>query len=306
MLAKSGDMTKVFDEISKKAAVGEPLSDADAQALFLTHDIIALGVAADAARLRRHDNQVTYVRVADVTVGQAGGQDWPSAAGEVRLTNQSADLDTMLAHAQRIVSVADDIAVSAFSLVDLESAAKSAGEALGKVLARVRATGLEWIADVAIDRLADATTAFRALAENGLHPARVIVERVPAAGMLPVYRQIQALQAELGIVRAFAPLPRRLSSAHPTTGYEDVKHVAIARLLLHDVETIQVDWSLYGPKLAQVALAFGADDLDAVSASDEAPAGPRRAPLEEVRRNIKAASRVPVERDGHFRIKVGQ
>jgi 2-iminoacetate synthase ThiH len=61
-----------------------------------------------------------------------------------------------------------------------------------------------------------------------------------------------------------------------------------------------VDWPRYGPKLAQVALTFGADDIYGVSASDEAPEGRRRAPLEEIRRNIESAGFVAVERDGHF------
>ena len=86
----------------------------------------------------------------------------------------------------------------------------------------------------------------------------------------------------------------------PTTGYDDVKRVALARLFLADVPSIQVDWALYGPKLAQVALTMGADDLDAVSPMDEAPEGPRRSPLEEVRRNIRAAALEPIERDGRF------
>jgi 2-iminoacetate synthase ThiH len=63
---------------------------------------------------------------------------------------------------------------------------------------------------------------------------------------------------------------------------------------------VQVDWQLYGPKLAQVALTFGADDVDGVSPVDEAPEGKRRSPLEEIRRNILAASGEPVERDGRF------
>ena len=49
-----------------------------------------------------------------------------------------------------------------------------------------------------------------------------------------------------------------------------------------------------------MALTFGADDIDGVSASDEAPEGRRRAPLEEIRRNIEAAGFEPVERDGRF------
>jgi 2-iminoacetate synthase ThiH len=80
--------------------------------------------------------------------------------------------------------------------------------------------------------------------------------------------------------------------------------VALARLYLDTVHNIQVDWSLYGPKLAQVALTFGANDLDAV-APDPPSAnllGLRRAPLEEVRRNIRAAGFVPVERNGRFEL----
>ena len=74
----------------------------------------------------------------------------------------------------------------------------------------------------------------------------------------------------------------------------------MARLAAPNIPTIQVDWSRYGPKLAQVALTFGADDLDGVTAADEAPDGRRRAPLEEVRRNIEAAGFSPAERDGRF------
>ena len=102
------------------------------------------------------------------------------------------------------------------------------------------------------------------------------------------------------MIPAFAPLPRTMNPAVPTTGYDDVKRVALARLLLDNVPSIQVDWSLYGPKLAQVALTVGADDVDAVSPVDDMAEGRRRAPLEEIRRNIRAAGLEPVERNGRF------
>jgi aminodeoxyfutalosine synthase len=79
-----------------------------------------------------------------------------------------------------------------------------------------------------------------------------------------------------------------------------VKRVALARIVCETVPSIQVDWTLYGPKLAQVALTMGADDVDGVSADDEASQGRRRAPLEEIRRNIRAAGFEPVERTGRF------
>jgi aminodeoxyfutalosine synthase len=118
----------------------------------------------------------------------------------------------------------------------------------------------------------------------------------PVASLLA----LQALQERTRAFRAFAPLPREQSSTQPSTGYEDVKIVAVARTVLNNLDHIQVDWTAHGPKLAQVALLFGASDLDRVAPSDDAPLGHRRAPLEEVQRNIKSAFLDPIERDGRF------
>ena len=74
------------------------------------------------------------------------------------------------------------------------------------------------------------------------------------------------LQGAYGIIQSINPLPIALATFRPTTGYEDVKMVALARLAAPDVPSIQVDWLRYGPKLAQVALTFGADDIDGMSA----------------------------------------
>ena len=51
-----------------------------------------------------------------------------------------------------------------------------------------------------------------------------------------------------------------------------------------NIESIQVDWPLYGPKLAQVALTVGADDVDGVAAVDPGVLGTRRSPIEEIQR----------------------
>jgi aminodeoxyfutalosine synthase len=110
---------------------------------------------------------------------------------------------------------------------------------------------------------------------------------------------VASLQAETNAVRVFAPIPRH-PAGEPTTGYEDVKAVALARILLAGVPHIQADWTLHGPKLAQVALTFGADDMDNVSPLDEVAEGRRRAPLEEIRRNIRAAGFEAIERDPRF------
>jgi aminodeoxyfutalosine synthase len=93
-----------------------------------------------------------------------------------------------------------------------------------------------------------------------------------------------------------------MTGPRPSTGYDDLRRVALARLVVDNIGSIQVDWRLYGPKLAQVALTFGADDVDAVSPIDALEHGWRRAPLEEITRNVSAAALVPVERNGRFEI----
>ena len=139
--------------------------------------------------------------------------------------------------------------------------------------------------------------------DAGLPIARVTVRRGrTTADALPVLRDVKALQARTGMVRVFAPLARDIDAQQASTGYDDVRVVALARLWLDNVESIQVDWSLYGPKLAQVALLFGADDIDGVSTFDMVDQGRRRAPLEEIRRNITAAGLLPVERTGRWAV----
>jgi aminodeoxyfutalosine synthase len=137
-----------------------------------------------------------------------------------------------------------------------------------------------------------------AAAAAGLPVLRLTVERSAADTR---FEQLEraSMCCRAGRFEAFAPLPRRVTAATPTTGFEDVRQVALARLLV-DVARIQVDWPLYGPKLAQVGLTFGADDVDGVSPLEETGEGRRRAPLEEIRRNIAAASGEPIERDGLF------
>jgi aminodeoxyfutalosine synthase len=164
----------------------------------------------------------------------------------------------------------------------------------------LRSARLELVAEAPFDRLHDARRAIEEVNIAGLMLARLTIDRLPCADVVALMGQIAALQHAVGVVRTFAPLPRKLNPAVPTTGFDDVKRIALARLLVQNIASIQVDWSLYGPKLAQVALTVGADDVDAVSALDDESQGRRRAPLEEIRRNIRAAGLDPVERNGRF------
>ena len=294
-------MADRLDGIMDRLASGAPLAEDEAAALATTTDILALGMLADEARRRRHASVTTFVRVAEVALPGVGPVVIPPAAGEVRVRVAAADLASRLSALHDIVKAAGAVPVSACSLADLEAYARAEGKPLLGILRGIRGTGVSAIAEAPVDRIADAEAALDAVREAGLGLARLTVERQaePAARVGHIRRAVE-LQHALGWLKSFAPLPRAWSAASPSTGYEDVRQVALARLLGDNIPSIQVDWALYGPKLAQVALTVGADDLDAVPAADDQSEGRRRAPLEEVRRNIEAASQRPVERDGSY------
>jgi aminodeoxyfutalosine synthase len=199
-----------------------------------------------------------------------------------------------------VVAEAGGRPVSGFSLADLEALAARDGSTLRAVLSELGAAGLELVAEAPFDRLQNARRAIEEVNIAGLALARLTIHQLPSADVVSLYAEVADLQRAVGVLRVFAPLARRVNPAVPTTGYDDVRRVAMARTIVDNVPSIQVDWALYGPKLAQVALTVGADDLDSVSPEDDTSEGRRRAPLEEVTRNIRAAGLVPVERNGRF------
>jgi 2-iminoacetate synthase ThiH len=282
-----------LDDLTAKIDAGEQLTDEDAAALRSSRDIITLGMLATTVRRRLHGNEVTYLRVLDLTIESEAVAD---SAGEVRIFQTPGTLDAVVRVVEQGRDVAGDVPLSAFCLFELGKLP----EGLPVVLATLKKAGLDTIAQAPIDRLDAPESALEALSDAGLTLARLTVDETPRREWTAVCREVAALQTRLRSIRAFAPLARKIDATQPTTGYEDVKRVAISRLLAENVDTIQVDWALYGPKLAQVALTFGADDVDSVPATTDEAQGRRRSPVEEIRRSIRAAGFEPVERDGRF------
>lgn len=285
--------------LSQKMAAGERPTRAELEELASAPDILAIGMLADEARRRTHGTRVTFARVACCAFDKPIAEAVPPAAREVRLTGAPPSIDVALTAVQSAKSVAGDRLLSGFSLADLEPLA--GGSRPAPMLRRLRDAGLEAVAEVPVDRLASPEAWLEALAAAGYDRVRLTVAKPAAGERVPAVLRAGELAEHFPIVRAINPLPMSLAAFRPTTGYEDVKVVALARLAAPAGAIVQVDWQRYGPKLAQVALTFGASDLDNVSASDDAPDGRRRAPLEDVRRNIEAAGFTAHERDGRWR-----
>lgn len=279
------------------------ISAAELTSLATTHDIISIGMLADDVRCERHGRKTTFVRVA-TTAAEAGARvNRPPAAGELRIVGVPVTRAAAVERVREVAGAAAGAAVTGFSLADLEALSAREGLALRALLDELRVAGLELVAEAPMDRLQRPRRSIEEVNIAGLSLARLTVDTLASADPMPLLKAVADLQRAVAVVRAFAPLPRRVNPAAPTTGFENVKHVALARLVVDNVPSIQVDWSLYGPKLAQVALTVGADDVDGVSAEDETTEGRRRAPLEEIRRNIIAAGQEPVERNGRFEVR---
>ena len=126
------------------------------------------------------------------------------------------------------------------------------------------------------------------------------------------FLRLRAVQDQTGGFRAFIALAFQPAPGTPlahlpgTTGVDDLKTMAVARLLLDNFDHIKTYWVMTGLKLAQIALFFGANDMDGtvveevISLMSGAGHGQALSKAELVR-VIRDAGRVPVERDGLYR-----
>ena len=123
--------------------------------------------------------------------------------------------------------------------------------------------------------------------------------------------KLRALQDETGGFQTFIPLafhPENTPMRHlPTTsGFEDIKNIAISRLLLDNFPHIKAYWIMMTPKIAQVAQRFGADDLDGTVVEEKIYHDAGATTSQSLRRDelfrlIRHAGRDPVERDTLYR-----
>jgi aminodeoxyfutalosine synthase len=107
---------------------------------------------------------------------------------------------------------------------------------------------------------------------------------------------------------SFIPEQSELGHLPGPTGLTDLKTLAIARLMLNNIAHVKAFWIMQGIGLSQVALDWGCDDLDGTVVwyditKREGQAGTTHQELhvEDIKRLIREAGRVPVERDTLYR-----
>ena len=119
--------------------------------------------------------------------------------------------------------------------------------------------------------------------------------------------RLRDLQDETGGFQTFIPLafhPDNTKLSHITkpSGLMDLRVMAISRLMLDNFPHVKAYWVMLGIKTAQVALSYGADDIDGTVVHekiyhDAGSDSPQETTVADLRRLIEEAGRVPVERD---------
>ncbi|RLA89242.1 MAG: aminofutalosine synthase MqnE [Deltaproteobacteria bacterium] len=124
--------------------------------------------------------------------------------------------------------------------------------------------------------------------------------------------RLRAAQDETGGFLAFIPLafhPRntKLEHLNDTTGFDDLKNLAVARLILDNFPHIKAFWIMIGPKIAQLSLSFGVNDIDGTVMEERIThmAGAQTAQAltrKELLHLIREAGREPLERDTLYNV----
>lgn len=123
--------------------------------------------------------------------------------------------------------------------------------------------------------------------------------------------RLRELQDDTHGFQTFIPLafhPQNTSLHHvpSTSGFDDIKNIAISRLMLDNIPHIKAYWIMMTPRMAQIAQRFGSDDLDGTVVEEkiyhDAGATTSQSLLrEDLIRLIREAGRDPVERDTLYR-----
>jgi aminodeoxyfutalosine synthase len=127
--------------------------------------------------------------------------------------------------------------------------------------------------------------------------------------------RVRALQDETGSVQAFIPLAfhpdnNQMRKLPAPTAADTLRVLAVSRLVLENVPHVKAFWIATGVEVAQLALWFGADDLDGTVQEEKIyhMAGsrtPEAMSPSDIRRLIRAAGRDPVERDTLYNVVTG-
>ncbi len=351
--------------IRDKVLAGERLSDDDALALLEAADLAALGALANHVREARHGDLAFYnrnvhlnptnvcvasckfcsfARLDDQRASEGYTMSLDEAVGKV-LSRRSLGItevhivsglhpdlpwDYYPELLARIRKAWPELAIKAFTAIEIHFFAEKFGKSYEQVLRELQAAGMDTMpgggAEIFAPRVRRKICDDKATAEQWLEIHRTAHRLGIKTNSTMLYghierldervdhmRRLRALQDETGGFQVFIPLAfhpehNMIGKAFPKpTGYDALRTLAVARLYLDNFDHIKAYWVSLGERLAQTALAFGVDDLDGTVLEERIyhMAGstvPQALSERTLHQLIRAAGRVPAERDSLYRV----
>jgi aminodeoxyfutalosine synthase len=228
-----------------------------------------------------------------------------------------------------IKEIRPEVHIQAFTCVEIAHLAELAGKPVAETLELLQEAGLGSLpgggAEVFNPRIRKLTCEKKLPGDQWLQVAKTAHRQGLRTNATMLYGHIETMeervehllalrdaQDETGGFLAFIPLafhPKNteMSELGKTTGIDDLKNIAVARLLLDNFPHIKAYWVMIGPKMAQIALSFGADDMDG-TVKEEVITHMAGAETDQaigsstLIRLIKEAGRLPVERDTLYNV----
>src|SRR2546422_1455570 len=218
--------------------------------------------------------------------------------------------------------------LKAFTMVEVAYLAKRAKLSIRETLQQLKQAGVDSLpgggAEIFADRVRHVICDHKIDGDQWLETARTAHQIGLKSNATMLYGHIETdedrvdhllklrtLQDETGGFQTFIPLafhPDNTPLQHlpKATGMLDIKQISVSRLMLDNFSHIKAYWQMMTPKIAQISLRFGADDIDGTVVEEKiyhdagatTPQGMRR---QELMRLIKEAGREPIERDTLYR-----
>jgi len=218
--------------------------------------------------------------------------------------------------------------LKAFTMVEVAYLAKRAKISIGETLERLRTAGVDSMpgggAEIFSERVRRIICDHKIDGNEWLETARLAHGMGIKSNCTMLYGHLEtaedradhlvrlrSLQDETGGFVTFIPLafhPKNTALEHlpTTTGFDDLKQIAISRLMLDNIAHIKAYWIMMTPGVAQIAQRFGANDIDGTVVEEKIYHDAGAKTQQHLRRRdllrlIREAGRNPVERDTSYR-----
>ncbi|MFI3304610.1 MAG: CofH family radical SAM protein [Rikenellaceae bacterium] len=244
------------------------------------------------------------------------------------------DLDFFVELIERVHTILPNVTIKAFTAVELAAMIKAAGLPLREGLERLQRAGMGAIpgggAEIFTPEIRNQICPEKGSAEEWLEVHAVAHELGLSTNATILYGHIESLEDRVdhldrlrrqqdlsGGFNAFIPLKYRsshneMSHLGEVSVVDDMRMMAISRLFLDNIPHLKAYWVMYGKATTELALAFGADDVDGTiddstkiysmaGAEDQRP----KITLAEIEAMAHRAGGRVVERDTHYNIIEG-